>query len=298
MAGLLMLTPQDVVEQRRAAGVLDGEDAEAFQELGNVLYSGIGNVLREQVAECDVRQRDHGVVQALASTRTACSARRRLVVCDFAAEGRRRSRRVGGRVARIDLATAEALEQGAARQRRRRRGRGRAGDPRRPTRRRRRAAAGPDEPFDSIPEAPIRGTPRRVRAADPKVLKTSCAAAAAASASRLASHNRVEVPNPASHTRRDRGASTCPRNEERRVRLVPPREGASSPEWVVLLLHRPSRQSVDAARSPSQAPTSILGLPCAEAAAVAAGSVRAAGRRLAPTPMTASGPPDHASVWP
>jgi len=63
MAGLLMMTPDHVIEQRRAAGVLDGEDAEAFGELGNVLYSGLGNVLREQVGNIDVRFQDHGVVK-------------------------------------------------------------------------------------------------------------------------------------------------------------------------------------------------------------------------------------------
>ena len=33
MAGMLMMTPDHVIEQRRAAGVLEGEDAEAFGEL-------------------------------------------------------------------------------------------------------------------------------------------------------------------------------------------------------------------------------------------------------------------------
>ena len=38
MAGLLMMTPEDVIATRRKVDRLDTEDSEAFGELGNVLY--------------------------------------------------------------------------------------------------------------------------------------------------------------------------------------------------------------------------------------------------------------------
>src|SRR5688572_23773141 len=60
MTGLLMMTPEEVIEERRKRGVLEGEDLEAFGELGNVLCSGFGNVLRANVANVDIRLLDHG----------------------------------------------------------------------------------------------------------------------------------------------------------------------------------------------------------------------------------------------
>lgn len=63
MAGMLMMTPDDVIQQRRAKGNIEGEDAEAFGELGNVLCSGMGNVLREALGNIDIRLQDHGVIK-------------------------------------------------------------------------------------------------------------------------------------------------------------------------------------------------------------------------------------------
>ncbi|MCK5944816.1 MAG: hypothetical protein KAI24_22705, partial [Planctomycetes bacterium] len=58
MAGLLMMTPEDVIAQRREENRLDGEDVEAFNELGNVLYSGFSNVLREAIQDFGLRMQD------------------------------------------------------------------------------------------------------------------------------------------------------------------------------------------------------------------------------------------------
>ncbi|MFT4512893.1 MAG: hypothetical protein ACI91B_001593, partial [Planctomycetota bacterium] len=63
MAGLLMMTPDDVIQQRRQSNILEGEDIEAFGELGNVLYSGFSNVLRDKVGNFDLRMQDHGLIE-------------------------------------------------------------------------------------------------------------------------------------------------------------------------------------------------------------------------------------------
>jgi CheY-like chemotaxis protein len=256
MAGLLMLTPQEVVEQRRAAGVLDGEDAEAFQELGNVLYSGIGNVLREHVAECDVRQRDHGVVRP-GLDKDGLLGAGDLVVCDFALKVGAYPATEGAFV--LDLATAEAWNKGALA----RVGAEAAAAPAAPTPEAPpppAAAAGPDEPFESIPEAPIRG---RLAAfvCDPKALdlvRRSCRRVGL----ELATHNRVEVPNPASH-RDEIVVIDVPGNEERRIDWCRRVKEYQPNVRIVLLLHRPSRQSV--AQCFAAKADVILGVPCAEA---------------------------------
>ena len=62
MSGLLMMSPDHVIEEHRQRGKLEGEDLEAFGELGNVLCSGLGNVLREAVANIDIRLQDTGVI--------------------------------------------------------------------------------------------------------------------------------------------------------------------------------------------------------------------------------------------
>ena len=64
MAGLLMMTPEDVIAQRRESDRLDGEDIEAFGELGNVLYSGFSDALRDKVEDFGVRMQDQGHLDA------------------------------------------------------------------------------------------------------------------------------------------------------------------------------------------------------------------------------------------
>jgi len=58
MAGLLMLTPENVIEQRQKSGKLEGEDKEAFGELANVLCSGLSSALRAEVQNVDIRLQD------------------------------------------------------------------------------------------------------------------------------------------------------------------------------------------------------------------------------------------------
>jgi CheY-like chemotaxis protein len=62
MSGLLMMSPEHVIEEHRQHGKLEGEDLEAFGEIGNVLCSGLGNVLRDAVQNIDIRLLDTGVV--------------------------------------------------------------------------------------------------------------------------------------------------------------------------------------------------------------------------------------------
>jgi hypothetical protein len=255
MAGLLMMTPQDVIEQRRAAGVLDGEDAEAFQELGNVLYSGIGNVLREHVAECDVRQRDHGVVRP-GLDKDGLLGAGDLVVCDFALKIGAYPATEGAFV--LDLATAEAWNKGALA----RVGAEAAAAPAAPAPEAPppAAAAGPDEPFESIPEAPIRG---RLAAfvGDPKTIdlvRRCCRRVGL----ELVRHTSVEVPNPAGH-RDEIVVIDVQGNEERRIEWCRRVKEFQPAVRIALLLHRPSRQSVKLAFEAKA--DVILGLPCAEA---------------------------------
>lgn len=256
MAGLLMLTPQDVIEQRRAAGVLEGEDAEAFHELGNVLYSGIGNVLREHVADSDVRQRDHGVVRP-GLDKDGLLGAGELVVCDFALQVGSHPPTAGAFV--LDLATAEAWNKAPL---------ARVGDEaaaapptaEAPASAAAAAAVGPDEPFADIPGQPIRG---RLAAfvGDAKtfeLLRRSCRRVGL----ELIQHTRVEVPNPASH-RDEIVVIDVPGNEERRIDWCRRVKEFQAAVRIVLLLHRPSRQSVKLAFE-SKADV-ILGLPCAEA---------------------------------
>jgi hypothetical protein len=258
MAGLLMMTPQDVIEQRRAAGVLDGEDAEAFHELGNVLYSGLGNVLREQVADVDIRQRDHGVVRP-GLDKDGLLGAGDLVVCHFALQVGDLPATVGAFA--VDLATAEAWNKAPL---------ARAGDapaaapaaPAAPAEAPAAAAAatGPDEPFESIPEAPIRG---RLAAfvGDPKTIdlvRRCCRRVGL----ELVRHTSVEVPNPAGH-RDEIVVIDVQGNEERRIEWCRRVKEFQPAVRIALLLHRPSRQSVKLAFEAKA--DVILGLPCAEA---------------------------------
>ena len=64
LAASMMMTPEEVIAERRKSGNLDGEDLEAFGEVGNILCSGIDSVLRDKVkGAIGLRLQDHGVVR-------------------------------------------------------------------------------------------------------------------------------------------------------------------------------------------------------------------------------------------
>ncbi len=64
MAALMMMTPEEVIHDRRKLGTLEGEDLEAFGEVGNVLCSGVDSILRDKIGNTiGLRVQDHGVVK-------------------------------------------------------------------------------------------------------------------------------------------------------------------------------------------------------------------------------------------
>lgn len=59
----LMLAPEEVIQERRKAGTLTGEDLEAFGEVGNVMCSGIDDVLGHVVGhQIGLRVQDHAIL--------------------------------------------------------------------------------------------------------------------------------------------------------------------------------------------------------------------------------------------
>lgn len=64
LAGLMMMTPDDVIGERRTRTELEGEDQEAFGEVGNILCSAVDGVLRDQVSQpVGARMHDHGTIR-------------------------------------------------------------------------------------------------------------------------------------------------------------------------------------------------------------------------------------------
>ncbi len=253
MAGLLMMTPDDVIAQRRTKGVLEGEDAEAFGELGNVLYSGLGNVLREQVGNIDSRFQDHGVVKpgvdkdGMLGSENIALFGFRMKVGDYPEST--------GALA-IDAATAEAwnkapLEFGGAEAAQAAQA---AAQPSTST-----SIRGDDDGLESIPAAPIRGT-LAAFLMQPEVLRTlrrSCRRAGF----ELRRHGRGEIPNPAAH-KNEVVVLDVPTGEDRRFDWCRRIKDISETTKVVLLIHHPSRQRVTQAFL-SRA-DAILGFPCDE----------------------------------
>jgi hypothetical protein len=248
LAGLLLLMQEDVINQRRAEGVLAAEDADAIKELGNVLYSGIGNVLRDRVGNADVRHQDHGVVEPDGDP--AALGAGDLVVCGFRLKVGEYPETHGAIT--LDPATAEAwnkgplevaLEPAAAVA-------GAAGPG---------APRGEDDGLDSIPEAPLRGTLAAfVQHGDAfQIVKLACRRVGLD----LRRHGRGEIPNPAAHKNEVVLLDVMP-GEERRFDWCRRIKVMSDSTRVVVLLHHPSRQRVTQAFL-SRA-DAILGFPCEE----------------------------------
>ncbi len=252
MAGLLMMTPEDVIAQHRTKGTLEGEDAEAFGELGNVLYSGLGNVLREQLANVDVRFQDHGIVKP-GVDKDGMLGTEPLLVYGFRMKVGEYPESMGAIA--IDRATAEAwnkapFELGA--------------DAAAPAAAKEAAATSTtridDEGLESIPAAPIRGN-LAAFVLNPdafKVLRRSCRRVGLD----LRRHGRAEIPNPAAH-KNGIVLLDVPPGEERRFDWCRRIKEMAESTKVVVLLHHPSRQRVTQAfLSKADA---ILGFPCEEA---------------------------------
>ncbi len=254
MAGLLMMTPDDVIAQRRGRGTLEGEDAVAFGELGNVLYSGLGNVLREHVGNVDVRYQDHGVVRP-GNDELVLLGTSELFLFGFRMKIGEYPESTG--TLAVDLAIAEAWNKtplelafdsssatgGAA------------------TSAATTAAASraDDDGLDSIPAAPLRAALAAfVQHGDAfRMLRRSCRRVGLD----LRRHGRGEIPNPAAHKNEIVLLDVLP-GEERRFDWCRRIKEISDSTRVVVLLHHPSRQRVTQAFL-SRA-DAILGFPCDE----------------------------------
>lgn len=252
MAGLLMMTPDDVIAQRRTKGTLEGEDAEAFGELGNVLYSGFGNVLREQVGNIDVRMHDHGIVKPgvdvgglVGDGELACFPFR-MKVGEFAESA--------GYLC-VDRATAEAWNKAPLE--------GIGGATAAPAADPAATAAVPrnaeEEALESIPAAPIQGT-LAAFVAQPEVFRTLRRACRRVGLE-LRRHGRGEIPNPAAH-KNEVVLLDVPSGEDRRFDWCRRLKELSDSTKVVVLIHQASRQRVMQAFL-ARADV-ILGFPCDE----------------------------------
>jgi CheY-like chemotaxis protein len=249
MAGLLMMTPHDVIDQRRKSGTIEEEDVEAFGELGNVLYSGYSNVLREKVDNFDLRMQDQGLIEPGKDAQSILGADR-LVTFGFKMKVGEYPESQG--IVTIDVETAErwnkgpfemaAAEAEAAEQEA-------APPPPRPD----------DDGLESIPAAPIRGTLAAfvIQGDVFRTLRRSCRRTGL----ELRRHGRGEIPNPAAH-RNEVVLLDVPPGEERRFDWCRRIKDLSESTKVVLLIHHASRQRVTQAFL-SRA-DAILGFPCDE----------------------------------
>jgi hypothetical protein len=253
MAGMLMMTPDDVIAQRRTKGTLEGEDLEAFGELGNVLFSGLGNILRDAIANVDIRLQDHGVVRPGVDADRLIAEGPLLAAC-FAMKVANYPESTGYML--IDLATAEAWNKAPLET---------VGDEAAPAPAAKPAAPvvarADDDGLESIPAAPIRGT-LAAFVMQPEVFRTlrlSCRRVGL----ELRRHGKGEIPNPAAH-KNEIVLLDVPPGEDRRFDWCRRVKEFGTATKVVLLLHHPSRQRV--AQAFMSRADVILGFPCDEGA--------------------------------
>ncbi len=243
MAGLLMMTPDDVITQRRTSGELGTDDATAFGELGNVMFAGFANVLRECVADCEIRYQDY-VLTKPGTEQQDPFGDSTLVAFAFRLKLGEYPESRGYLV--LDQGTAEAWnkapltivgEHTAAR-------------------------PGPradEETLESIPAAPIRGT-LAAFVMQPEVFRTlrlSCRRVGLD----MRRHGRGEIPNPAAH-KNEIVLMDVPAGEDRRFDWCRRIKDLSNSTRVVLLIHQPSRHRVMQAFMARA--DAILGFPCEE----------------------------------
>ena len=250
MTGHLMLATDEVIAERRTKPTFEIEDAQAFGELGNVLFAGFAYVLREQLGNIDVRMQDHSVVQP--GLHKGLFGTEPLVVFSFRLRVGEHPESIGRLV--VDRVTAEAWNKAPLESQ----------DPALDARSAPSYGAGAptkdDEGFDSIPAAPIRSTIAAF-VAQPEVfptLRRSCRRVGFD----LRRHGRGEIPNPAAH-KNEVVLLDVPPGEERRFDWCRRIKELSPSTRVVLLIHQPSRQRVVMAFM-SHADV-ILGFPCEEA---------------------------------
>lgn len=242
MAGLLMMTPDDVIDERRQLDSLEGEDVEAFGELGNVLYSGISDAVRERIEDFGVRMQAQGVVTA-DGDEAGLLGEDRLVTISFGL-------RVGDypetrALLAVDVETASRWNGAPIEQV------GEAPAPQQTT--------GSEQDLDDIPAAPIRGElAAYVTGAEALRLVRRSGRRVGLSVRR---HGRGEVPNPSAH-RGEVVVVEVPAGEERRFAWCSRLKELAPTTKVVALLHHASRARVTQAFL-SRA-DAIVAYPCTE----------------------------------
>ena len=224
LAGFMMMSPDDVVEERFKTGTLEGEELETYSEVANVLYSSFDSVLRERVTgDIVVRALDHGLVKpgfdgdSLLGTST-------LVAFAFTFEVATLGESTGWIL--LELKTADIWNEGPI------------------------VAEEDDDPAaqegtaateDDIPAAPIQGN-LTAYVTDAEILgelRLSCRRVGL----ELDRRARTEVPNPAEH-RQGIVLMDVPAGDTRRFEWCK-RLKAYNPEvQVVLMIHHPSRSRV------------------------------------------------------
>lgn len=243
MGGLLMMTPDDVVQERRASGQMTEEDATAFGELGNVMFSAFGNALAEIAEAGPIRYQDHSVLRPEAENHDVLGTSP-LVALPFRLKLGEYPESRGYLV--LDQGVAEAwnkepLTVGAAP------AAGRA------------STRNDEETLESIPPAPIRGT-LAAFVMQPEVFRTlrlSCRRVGL----ELRRHGRGEIPNPAAH-KNEIVLMDVPPGEDKRFDWCKRIKDLSPTTRVVLLIHHPSRHRVMQAFMARA--DAILGFPCDE----------------------------------
>lgn len=253
MSGMLMMSGQEVIEHHREAGLIAGEDAEAFGELSNVLFSGVGTTLRDHVDNIDIRLQKHGLAKPGVDVDDVVDVGV-IVAHTFVMKIGDYPETTGYMV--IDLPTAEMWNKGPL-----------AsevapveavhipeGAPART------GLINRDEnDLEGIPAAPIRGT-LAAFVSQPEVYRTlrqSCRRVGLD----LRRHGKGEIPNPAAH-KDEIVLVDVPPGDDRQFDWCKRVKDFSPDNKVVMLLHHPSRNRVTQAFL-SKADV-ILGFPCDE----------------------------------
>lgn len=237
MVGLVLMTPEVVVAERRAMNSFLGDDQTGYSELCNVVYAGFDNTLRTNGLGAAAKMVGLTVVQP-GDTDDAVFGAGQLAVAWFRLKLGEYPESRGCLV--VDRSTADTWNRTPL------------------------ALPGPGAPDDpilaSIPVATVRGT-LAAFVAHPEVfsmLRQSCRRVGLD----LRRHGRGEIPNPSAH-RGEIVLMDVPADEERRFDWCVRMKELSSSTRVMLLLHHPSRNRVmQAFQSGADA---ILGLPCNEA---------------------------------
>lgn len=252
MSGLLMMSPDHVIEEHRQRAKLEGEDLEAFGELGNVLCSGLGNVLRDAIANIDIRLQDTGVIAPGLDAQSMLPAEPLVV--------QRIKIKVGAfpettALLVLDKASAEAWNKAPLTS-----SQPSAPKPSQTAVPSTDTAAKGEETLEDIPAVPIRGRLHAYVTSNDamRVLRRSCRRTGL----EIVRHAPAEIPNPAAH-KEDLVLMDAPLSDPKRFdwcRRIKEYEPATK---VLLLLHHPSRERVK--RAFLAGADVILGLPLDEA---------------------------------